>query len=398
VLNANFRVGADKNAAALATYAAASGTNDDLREESLRFLAGWAKPFPRDRITGLWRPLPSRNGQVAVDVLRPIIGQLASAAPDSVRLMAILAARELTLTDAAPAFYATAMDTSAAARLRVESLKGLELLHDSHLADAIKEAVSDSDENVRSEGNRLQANSKPDNAVAVIAGVLEKGGVTEQQGAFRMLDSIEGEAADKLIADYMSKLIAGTLPKELQFELLQAAGSHRSSDVIKQKLKEYQASQSKDDEFAGFRETLYGGDAAAGRKIFIERPDASCVRCHKINGEGGQVGPDLTGIITRHNREFILESILFPNKVIAPGFESVLVEMKAGQTYAGIVKSQDDQYLNLFSIEDNSVVKLKKADIKSQVKGQSPMPEGMGAVLSKQDLRNLVEFLATSKP
>ena len=129
----------------------------------------------------------------------------------------------------------------------------------------------------------------------------------------------------------------------------------------------------------------------------MERPDASCVRCHKVKGEGGEVGPDLTGIIARHDREYILESILFPNKQIAPGYESLLIEMKAGQTYAGIVKSQTEQELDLFSIEDNVVVKLKKADIKSQVKGQSPMPEGMGAILSKQDLRNLVEFLATLK-
>ena len=71
--------------------------------------------------------------------------------------------------------------------------------------------------------------------------------------------------------------------------------------------------------------------------------------------------------------------------------------MKAGQTYAGIVKSQDDQVLNLFSIEDNTVVKLQKSGIEKMVKGQSPMPEGIGKILSKDDLRNLVEYLATAK-
>ncbi|HZV33401.1 MAG TPA: c-type cytochrome, partial [Verrucomicrobiae bacterium] len=258
-------------------------------------------------------------------------------------------------------------------------------------------AVADSDENVRNEGNRLEASLKPDNAITVVADVLQKGSITEKQGALKMLDTIQGNAADKLIADYIGKLIAGTLPKEIELELLQAAGAHRASELVKEKLQEYTASQSTNDEFAGYRETLYGGDAEAGRKIFLERPDASCVRCHQIHGQGGKVGPDLTGIITRHNREYILESILYPNKQIAPGFESVLVEMKNGQSYAGVVKSQDDQYLNIFSVEDNSLVKLKKADIKTQVKGPSPMPEGMGNILSKQDLRNLVEFLATLK-
>ncbi|HZV34134.1 MAG TPA: PVC-type heme-binding CxxCH protein, partial [Verrucomicrobiae bacterium] len=97
VLNANFREGDEKNAVALANYAA-NGTNDDLRGEAIRFLADWHKPFSRDRITGLWRPLPPRNGEIAVNVLKPIIAQLVSSAPDTVRFLAILTARQLTLT------------------------------------------------------------------------------------------------------------------------------------------------------------------------------------------------------------------------------------------------------------------------------------------------------------
>jgi quinoprotein glucose dehydrogenase len=116
-----------------------------------------------------------------------------------------------------------------------------------------------------------------------------------------------------------------------------------------------------------------------------------------VQGEGGIVGPDLTGIITRHDREYILESILFPNKSIAPGYESVVVEMNGGQIYAGILQSQTDDELTLLSSEDNAIVKLKKSGIKRQVKGQSPMPSGLGRILSKEDLRNLTEFLATAK-
>src|SRR6185503_17591976 len=97
-------------------------------------------------------------------------------------------------------------------------------------------------------------------------------------------------------------------------------------------------------------------------KIFMERPDASCVRCHKINGQGGEVGPNLTGIGSKRDREYILESILYPNKQIAPGFESVLVQMNNGQSYAGVVKGQDADFLNIVSVEDGGVVKLKKAD------------------------------------
>jgi len=224
--------------------------------------------------------------------------------------------------------------------------------------------------------------------------VLEKGSTGEKQAAFVTLGGLQGGAADKVFSEWLDKLTAGNVAKEIQFDLVTAA-EKRSSPAIKEKLKKYRDAEPKDDEFAGYRETLYGGDAATGRKIFMEKPEASCVRCHKVKGEGGQVGPELTGIITRHDREYILESILYPNKQIAAGFESALVEMNDGEAYAGIVKGQDAQEVTLLSVEDGTVKKLKKSDIKKQIKGPSPMPEGIGNILSKQDLRNLVEFLAT---
>jgi quinoprotein glucose dehydrogenase len=221
----------------------------------------------------------------------------------------------------------------------------------------------------------------------------------EKQGALAILGGLESTTADTLLAQWLDKLIAGDVPKEIQFDLLGAA-SQRTSPLIKDKLQKYASSQLKDDEFTGYREALYGGNAEAGRKIFLERADVSCVRCHKVKGEGGEVGPELTGIITRHDREYIMESVLYPNKQIAPGFESVLVKMKNEQVYAGVLKSEtvDELVLNA-SIDDGTfqIIKLKKADIFSQQKSQSAMPEGLGNMLSKQDLRNLVEFIATVK-
>ena len=120
------------------------------------------------------------------------------------------------------------------------------------------------------------------------------------------------------------------------------------------------------------------------------------MRCHKINGEGGEVGPNLDGIGTRQTREYILDAILYPNKQIAAGFETLLVSLKNGTAYAGILKSEDANDLVLNSPEDG-IVKIKKMEIQSREKGLSSMPESMGAVLSKPDLRNLVEYLANSK-
>ena len=67
--------------------------------------------------------------------------------------------------------------------------------------------------------------------------------------------------------------------------------------------------------------------------------------------------------------------------------------MKDGSSFAGILKSEDSNELVLNS-PDAGLVKIKKSDIEKRNRGLSGMPDGLGEILSKRDLRNLVEFLA----
>ncbi len=395
-VNSAFRVGTPDCAAQLARYASGGSGPPKARAEAFHALETWADPSPRDRITGLWQPLPKRDGKPAVEALRPVIARVINDSPNEVRVAAIHAAAKLSLGESSEALATIVGDTKLPSKTRVEALKALGELHDARLADAVKIAVADSDEKLRTEGNRLQAEIKPGDATAQIEKILETGSVTEKQGALATLNDLEGDAPDKILAVWLDKLIAGKVPKEIQLDLIEAA-EKRQSESVKTKLKQYEDSRPKDDEFLGFRETLYGGDAAAGRKIFTERQDASCMRCHKVNGQGGEVGPELTGIITRHDRNYILESIILPNKQIAPGYESVLIQTNDGEVYSGIVKKQDDKELTLINPADATLTTIKKSDIKSQNKGISAMPENLKDLLSKQDIRNLVEFLATVK-
>jgi ABC-type uncharacterized transport system ATPase subunit len=73
-----------------------------------------------------------------------------------------------------------------------------------------------------------------------------------------------------------------------------------------------------------------------------------------------------------------------------------MISMKNGAAYAGVVKNETDSTLVLLSPEDGEV-KLKKSDIASRDKGLSGMPEGLGQLLSRQELRDVIEFLGTLK-
>ena len=189
----------------------------------------------------------------------------------------------------------------------------------------------------------------------------------------------------------MERLLAGKLSLELQLDVLEAAGQRPS---LKPLVTRYNDGLDRKGLLAPFRETLAGGNAAAGRKIFIERADVSCVRCHKIGNDGGDVGPNLAGIGQRQVREYLLESLVAPNAKIAPGFEGVTLTMKNGTLHAGSVKQETNDELVLNSPEEG-VLTLRKSDIIDRQRGLSGMPEGLGQTLSKRDLRDLIEFLTT---
>jgi quinoprotein glucose dehydrogenase len=256
-------------------------------------------------------------------------------------------------------------------------------------------ALNDQNESLRKEGRRLLAAMNPGDAVGALDTVLKRGTTDEKQSAFGVVATIPGGAADEILAGWMDKLLAGKLAPELKLDLLDAA-SKRNDPRIKADLAKYDKALDPKDPLAAYRVCLMGGNAADGKKIFFERPEASCVRCHKVHGEGGDVGPVQDGIGTRQNREYMLESIVYPNAKIAPGFESVIVATKTGAGFAGVLKSETADELVLSSPEDG-IIKVKKADIVKRDRGLSGMPEGLGQVLSKRDLRDLVEYLASLK-
>lgn len=154
--------------------------------------------------------------------------------------------------------------------------------------------------------------------------------------------------------------------------------------------------QSKPDLLAGFRDALSVGDAAAGRKIFFEKPEADCGKCHKVAGQGGDTGPALDGVGVRRSREFILEAILYPNLHVMTNYETVIVLLKNGTGCSGMLKREDATNLVVNTSEDG-LVTISKSDIQLRQKGMSPMPEGLGQVLPRNDLRDLVEYVQSLK-
>ena len=142
---------------------------------------------------------------------------------------------------------------------------------------------------------------------------------------------------------------------------------------------------------------MEGGDAKVGREIFFEKAEAACLRCHKVKGEGGDVGPDLAGVGKKYDREYLLRSIVEPSALIAPGYDNVMLTLNDGSIAAGILSAEDSTHVTLKSVVDGAPQKVEKTKIKERTAVPSAMPPGLADVLGRRGLRDVMEYLATLK-
>lgn len=137
-------------------------------------------------------------------------------------------------------------------------------------------------------------------------------------------------------------------------------------------------------------------DPAHGQQVFY-RQAPGCFNCHRINGQGGEVGPDLSEIGTKFGKDGLLEAILDPSAGISPGFEAYTIELKSGDEAYGLLVSDTADEL---AIKDPKgiVTHIKKSDITSrrQLK-TSLMPTGLQESMNPQEVADLLDYLASLK-
>lgn len=243
-------------------------------------------------------------------------------------------------------------------------------------------------------GKRRVQHAPSAQAVA-IAAALESGSVAERQKVLLSLAAEPGPEADRILLALFDRFRARDLAPGLWLELFEAA-ARRDNAELKARLAERERELEKSrDPVSRYRECLEGGDAAAGRVIFTEKPEAGCIRCHRVSGQGAEIGPDLTALRQATDRVFILESIIDPNTAIASGYPHVLLKLKGGEALSGIVSFESSEELVLTSVVDGKKRRLKVEDIEERTPLPSAMPPGFGVVLGKRAIRDLVEFLAT---
>jgi len=134
-----------------------------------------------------------------------------------------------------------------------------------------------------------------------------------------------------------------------------------------------------------------GGNWANGKKIFFGE-QAICYKCHKIGGEGGSVGADLSNLIFRDYAS-VLRDITEPSAAINPDHISYNVQLTDGEVESGVLLKNDREEVVLGQVTGNNLTlpKQKVASIKASA--ISLMPEGLLKTLSAQEQKDLMTFL-----
>ena len=140
-----------------------------------------------------------------------------------------------------------------------------------------------------------------------------------------------------------------------------------------------------------------GGNALRGRAVFLNKAKSTCMNCHRLEGVGGQVGPDLTKLYQNVTLEKLVESILEPSKEIKEGFETYTIKTTGGQILTGIKVSADGNMVVLRDTTGKSIVVAAGNITKMAASKQSLMPDGVAALLSQDEFIDLLAFLLDGK-
>lgn len=395
-INANLRVGTPECAQRLAAYAAGSAGGPAVRAEAMLTLAEWANPPVLDRVEGRHRRLDPRDAAVAKAAIEKHLAALLSSNASEVRTATAVAIRQLNYVEAADRLTKLALDESQPAGTRAAAMEVVVGLKDPSGRTVVDAGLKAGEPELRAVARTLLARIDPsEKTVAALREALAKGELVERQGAIAALGEMAADrskpAAD-LLEQHLKNLVAGTADAKLTLDIVEAANetkAKRLTDLVKK----YESAKPKDRPAAQFVEALEGGNARLGAEVF--KTSAQCVQCHMINGVGGGVGPDLTKIGARLDRQKILESIVDPQAVISEGFATIAVTDLKGRSVTGIVIEETDALITLKE-PDGNVVKVRKANVKSRTAPGSAMPT-MTEVIKAREIRDLVEYLSTLK-
>ena len=280
------------------------------------------------------------------------------------------------------------LDSTARPSARSNALASLLQAKDPSVPAALQQLLSDP----AMRGNALRGLAAYDDAKtpAAILDTYSSLSATEKKDALNTLASRVPYAKVMLAAVGDKRIPAKDLTADILRQLRNLKDSQIDAQVAKNwaVTRETEADKVKDiDRFKKLVRTKGYGDARRGRGVYSR----TCQQCHMLFGEGGKVGPDITGS-NRADLDYILHNAVDPNGVIPNDYRTSNIETKDERSITGIVTKQDDNAITV--ITANETLIIPRNELKSMTQTElSMMPEGLLQAIMEDEVRDLLAYL-----
>ena len=299
------------------------------------------------------------------------------------------------LSGASPSLSKIAIDPNSPVMVRHAALEGLRDLGGTDSVSVLRSLASDKDISIRHSAAAALATTDLNGSMSQILEIVSA--TTKEDDALALWRSL---LAAKDASPALAKALAtNSLPEPVARAGLRAAregGRNEPNLVLALNraggLSDPSAALN-DNEIHAIAYEVTKGDPVRGESIYRSK-QLGCVLCHSVGGAGGKVGPDLTSLgASTPVADYLVESVLLPNKRVKEGFNSVQVTTKDGEDVSGNLVREDAEQLILRDATAREV-SIAKRNIAARKMGGSLMPAGLLDFISPQERLDLYAFLA----
>ena len=225
-------------------------------------------------------------------------------------------------------------------------------------------------------GQKLAKNYRKFNSTTVIDTLVSRPAFA----AALLTEVAAGKIPRTDLSAFHARQITAFKDEALNKQLVEAWGELRESAADKKELIEKLKKQLDS-------ATLAKANLSSGRMLFT----AVCGSCHQMYGQGGKIGPDLTGS-GRANLDYLLENIADPSGVVSADYRMSLLTLTDGRVLSGVIGAQTDKTLSLRTLAGESTVE-KSEVAKQESSPLSMMPEGLLLAFPPEQVRDLIAYL-----
>ncbi len=327
------------------------------------------------------------------------VSQLLNSKDDDTRLAAWGAVETNTISAAAPLLGTVVKSESKSQTERVAAIRAGRTMGDSNFSAVLKDLLASdkSSPTLKLEALRTLAVREKSAAQEQAKLLLDQADPTVLAEAIAVLGSTKEGA--KLVGE---RYLAKKVPRDFFPKVSDALRKHLADEAIAKLNTEVLRGglllSMQPDQVEKIRKDVQSlGDAKRGKAIYLNTALVSCATCHKLEGVGGNVGPDLTRVWDTMTTEKLLESMVTPSKEIKEGYQTFTALTVDGQSYSGL-KVTDTATEVVIREATGRDIKIARKDLDVlKSSNQSLMPDNVVSQLSYAQFLDVLAFLKNQK-